>query len=209
MGTTEPAVTPSAQPPAPLGAATLDELTERLRALRVWAGQPSFAEIVDRLRHHRARRGASPAVQRVSRTTVYDCFRSGRSRLDVDLLVDVVEALGVSAGRGQRAAACGRLGDQSSRARSTRRGLRRNGIAGDVLHRPNRGARQVGRGAARHNVGAGGDGRRRQDATRPVGRITTHAGARLDAGVRCSFDDAFDSAQSSRWSLPTTAVGSS
>ncbi len=97
MGTTEPVVTPSAQPPAPLGAATLDELTQRLRALRVWAGQPSFAEIVDRLRHHRARRGASPAVQRVSRTTVYDCFRSGRSRLDVDLLVDVVEALGVSA----------------------------------------------------------------------------------------------------------------
>jgi len=97
MGTTVPAVTPSAQPPAPLGAATLDELTQRLRALRVWAGQPSFAEIVDRLRHHRALRGASHAVQRVSRTTVYDCFRSGRSRLDVDLLVDVVEALGVSA----------------------------------------------------------------------------------------------------------------
>lgn len=97
MGTTEPAVTPSTQPPTPLGAATLDELTQRLRSLRAWAGQPSFAEIVDRVRHHRARRGASPAVQRVSRTTVYDCFRSGRSRLDVDLLVDVVEALGASA----------------------------------------------------------------------------------------------------------------
>lgn len=96
MGTTDPVATPSAQPPAPLGAATLDELTQGLRSLRVWAGQPSFAEVVDRVRRLRASRGASPAVQRVSRTTVYDCFRSGRSRLDVDLLVDVVEALGVS-----------------------------------------------------------------------------------------------------------------
>ena len=94
--------------------------------------------------------GGIPSVQRVSRATVYDRNRSGRRPLDVDLLVDVVEARGVSARRGQRVAACVRLGDQSSRARSTRRGSRRNGIAGDVLHRPNRGARRTPRWRAPH-----------------------------------------------------------
>lgn len=83
------------EPPTPIGAATMDDLTARLCAVRSWAGQPSFADIVERVRRHRAGRGAPPAVQRVSRTTVYDCFRSGRRRIDVDLLVDIVVALGV------------------------------------------------------------------------------------------------------------------
>ena len=88
-------VTGAAPPSAPAEAATIDDLTGRLRSLRAWAGQPSYADIADRIRAHRASQGVPPGAQRVSRATVYDCFRSGRSRLDVDLLIEVVHALGV------------------------------------------------------------------------------------------------------------------
>ena len=82
-------------PPMPVGVTTVDDLIRRLRALRLWAGQPSYAEIADRIRRRRADDGAPPGAQRVSRTTVYDVFRLGRTRLDVVLLVEVVRAFGV------------------------------------------------------------------------------------------------------------------
>ena len=71
----------------------IDALVERLRELRVAADSPSFGEISRRIGHLRAAGGTSVAAVRPGRVTVYDIFRTGRSRLDVDLLVDIVRAL--------------------------------------------------------------------------------------------------------------------
>lgn len=81
-------------PPGPAGATTLDEYIRRLRALRAWAGNPSYAEIAQRIERLRATRGQPPNEQRTSKITVYDCFRTGRRRLDIDLVTDIVHALG-------------------------------------------------------------------------------------------------------------------
>jgi energy-coupling factor transport system substrate-specific component len=37
--------------------------------------------------------GLSPAVARIARTTVYDCFRTGRTRVNVQLIGEIVQAL--------------------------------------------------------------------------------------------------------------------
>ncbi|QUW18590.1 tetratricopeptide repeat protein [Agrococcus sp. Marseille-Q4369] len=70
----------------------VDDVPDRLRALRAEAGDPSFAEIARRVSTlRRGRRGAGPAI--VSRATVYDCFREGRKRFDTELVVAIVRAL--------------------------------------------------------------------------------------------------------------------
>ncbi|WP_460648931.1 tetratricopeptide repeat protein [Kribbella endophytica] len=76
-------------PPEPNGVRTADELVLRLRALHSWAGI-SYHEIHRRVVASRRRRGVSelPAYN-----TVYRCLRPGRSRLDVELVVDVAAAL--------------------------------------------------------------------------------------------------------------------
>jgi len=68
----------------------------RLQQLRMEAGEVSFAEIAARISANREARGAPPAAARVARSTVYDAFRSDRSRLDAELVADIVEALGAS-----------------------------------------------------------------------------------------------------------------
>lgn len=73
---------------------TLDELARRLRTLRESHGGPSFSEITRRVIEVRADRGAHPRDRMVGRMTVYDCFRSGRQRIDVMLVHDIVRALG-------------------------------------------------------------------------------------------------------------------
>lgn len=78
------------------GTATLDDLTDALVALRKRAGTPSYAEIARRITAARMARGLS-RVDAPGRITVYDCFRRGRSRIDVDLLADIVSALGAGA----------------------------------------------------------------------------------------------------------------
>ncbi|MDR2996677.1 MAG: tetratricopeptide repeat protein [Microbacterium sp.] len=65
---------------------TLDELVVALSALRSEAGTPSYAEIARRIGEAG---GAEPA-----KVTVYDCFRSGRRRIDAGLVHDIVRALG-------------------------------------------------------------------------------------------------------------------
>ncbi len=75
----------------PPGAA---EVVAQLMALRARAGEPSFAEIARRVGHLREQRGQSHT--RPGRTTVYDLFRPGRSRVDPDLLRDTALALGAS-----------------------------------------------------------------------------------------------------------------
>lgn len=72
----------------------MDELAARLCDLRAWAGSPSFTRLAKGVGAVRAARGAPPE-ERPGRVTVYECFRPGRRRIDVELLVDIVAALGV------------------------------------------------------------------------------------------------------------------
>lgn len=73
---------------------TLDRVVEELRLLRSAAGHPSYADIAKRIAHVRAARGVPSHEQKPARATVYDCFRTGRRRLDIDLVADIVQALG-------------------------------------------------------------------------------------------------------------------
>jgi tetratricopeptide (TPR) repeat protein len=83
---------PAADLPDPGPARTLDDLVERLRALKVWAGDPSYESITDRINTAwtAARR---PAGELARKNTVADCFRTGRRRINADLVAAVVEAL--------------------------------------------------------------------------------------------------------------------
>lgn len=73
--------------PDPSEAGDLDDLAGRLRALKVVAGDPSYESITTRVNE------ARPAIGRVGRSTVADCFRPGRRRLNAELVVAIVEAL--------------------------------------------------------------------------------------------------------------------
>ncbi|MEU8820436.1 tetratricopeptide repeat protein [Actinoplanes sp. NPDC048796] len=78
--------------PDPGQATTLDEFAAALRLLKAWAGNPSYETITGRVNAGR------PAARTVGKTTVVDCFRPGRRRLDDELVVAVVEALHGDAG---------------------------------------------------------------------------------------------------------------
>ncbi|WBQ05309.1 tetratricopeptide repeat protein [Kribbella sp. CA-293567] len=79
-------------PPDPGRISTVGELVEALRALKVWAGNPSYDVITGRI--NQARRAAGrPEAELARRTTVADCFRIGRRRLNTDLTLATVEAL--------------------------------------------------------------------------------------------------------------------
>ncbi len=71
--------------PDPDGVADLDQLVVQLRRLKVWAGDPSY----DNLARQISARRPEPA----RKSTVADCFRLGRRRLDADLLLGIVESL--------------------------------------------------------------------------------------------------------------------
>ncbi|MEU5087843.1 hypothetical protein [Streptomyces sp. NPDC021356] len=81
--------------PDPGSPRTPDELADLLRALRGWAGNPSYAELARRIGVVRAARGVPASERMPGRVTVYDCFRTGRRRIDMDLVLDIVTALGV------------------------------------------------------------------------------------------------------------------
>ncbi|MBB5788886.1 ATP-binding protein [Jiangella mangrovi] len=72
----------------------LDDVALALRSLRQDAGLPSYAEIARRIGVARALRGVPLSERRPARATVYDCFRTERRRLDIDLVVEIVRALG-------------------------------------------------------------------------------------------------------------------
>jgi tetratricopeptide (TPR) repeat protein len=78
--------------PDPGRAGSLDDLVERLRLLKVWAGDPSYEWITGRVNAAWTAAGR-PAAELVGKTTVRDCFRAGRRRLNADLVVAVVAAL--------------------------------------------------------------------------------------------------------------------
>ncbi len=83
--------------PDPGAARTLDELVERLKSLKAWAGNPSYDVITDRINAAWTGAGRPPA-ELARRGTVVDCFKPGRRRVNADLLVAVVEALHPDAG---------------------------------------------------------------------------------------------------------------
>lgn len=73
---------------------SFDELAEDLRALRSENGTPSFSDIAVRVGRLREARGMDPVRARPARTTVYDVFRAGRTRMNADLVADIAQVLG-------------------------------------------------------------------------------------------------------------------
>jgi len=88
---------PASGPPDPGEARTLDELVQRLRLLKVWSGDPSYVVIKDRV-NAAARGSRRLAGEQVGKSTVADCFKLGRRRVNTDLVVAVVAALHPDAG---------------------------------------------------------------------------------------------------------------
>ncbi|MDQ1655180.1 MAG: hypothetical protein QOD41_263, partial [Cryptosporangiaceae bacterium] len=83
--------------PDPGRAATLDEVAEGLRLLKLWAGDPSYEWIKDRV-NAAWRAAGRPDGDLAGKTTVVDCFKAGRRRLNVELVIAVVRALHPDAG---------------------------------------------------------------------------------------------------------------
>src|SRR5687767_3421502 len=86
-----------AVPPDPGQAVTLDDLVEMLRLLKVWAGDPSYERITDRINALWSAAGR-PAGEMARKATVADCFRPGRRRLNTDLVTAIVQALHLDVG---------------------------------------------------------------------------------------------------------------
>jgi tetratricopeptide (TPR) repeat protein len=78
--------------PDPAPATGLDDLVDRLRLLKIWAGDPSYETIKDRVNAAWTAQGRPPG-ELSRRSTVADCFRPGRRRVNTDLVIAVVRAL--------------------------------------------------------------------------------------------------------------------
>jgi tetratricopeptide (TPR) repeat protein len=78
--------------PDPARAGSINDLVARLRLLKVWAGNPSYETIKERVNTAWAAAGR-PAGDLVGRSTIAYCFRPGRHRLDTGLVIAVVQAL--------------------------------------------------------------------------------------------------------------------
>src|SRR5690606_11926274 len=72
-----------------------DVLVSELHTLRASAGNISYAEITQRISADRVAAGLSPAAAQIARSTVYDAFRLGRKRVNTELVIEIVRALGV------------------------------------------------------------------------------------------------------------------
>ena len=73
-----------------------DAIARDLQALRIEAGDVPYAEIVRRIGKLRELSGVDAAAARPARTTVYDAFRLGRTRINAELVGEIVQALGCS-----------------------------------------------------------------------------------------------------------------
>lgn len=71
----------------------LDQLATDLEALRIERGAVSYTDLTTRIAQQRAEAGLAPAAARIARSTVYDAFRPGRSRISPDLVAEIVLAL--------------------------------------------------------------------------------------------------------------------
>ncbi|MBE7323256.1 ECF transporter S component [Nocardioides sp. Y6] len=74
-----------------------DHVARQLQEWRRAADEPSYAEIALRISRRREAEGFEPAAARVGRTTVYDAFRLGRSRVNRRLVREIAVALDVEA----------------------------------------------------------------------------------------------------------------
>ncbi|MET0422306.1 MAG: tetratricopeptide repeat protein [Actinoplanes sp.] len=83
---------PFATLPDPARVTSADDVAEHLRLLKIWAGDPSYETIKDRVNAAWTAAGR-PADSLVGKTTVVDCFRPKRRRLNNDLVAAVVQAL--------------------------------------------------------------------------------------------------------------------
>nr|WP_221375135.1 tetratricopeptide repeat protein [Actinoplanes polyasparticus] len=81
-----------AELPDPAQAGSSGDLVERLRLLKVWAGDPSYEMIKDRVNAAWTAAGR-PASELARRSTVANIFTPGRRRFNTDLVIAVVEAL--------------------------------------------------------------------------------------------------------------------
>lgn len=71
-----------------------DPMTLSLQRLRLIAGEPSYATIAALVAERRAAEGAPPHAARIARSTVYDCFRLGRTRVNLGLVREIATVLG-------------------------------------------------------------------------------------------------------------------
>ncbi len=71
-----------------------DELARDLQRLRLERGAVSYSQLAERITRLREARGVSEAAAKVARSSVYDVFRPGRKRVNVELVGDIVLALG-------------------------------------------------------------------------------------------------------------------
>ncbi|WP_328473356.1 NB-ARC domain-containing protein [Actinoplanes sp. NBC_00393] len=78
--------------PDPAQADSVADLVERLRRLKIWAGDPSYEMIKNRVNAAWAAAGR-PAGELVCKSTIAYCFQRGRRRFDTDLVIAVVQAL--------------------------------------------------------------------------------------------------------------------
>src|SRR5207248_2118009 len=80
-------------PPDPGSAGSLAELIAQLRALKTWAGNPSFEAVTRRVNAGWRSAGLPRREWTTAKNTVAACFSVGRRRLNEDLFLGVVQAL--------------------------------------------------------------------------------------------------------------------
>ncbi len=79
-------------PPDPRQARTIDDFIVALRLLKLWSGNPSITQIArDVCRLWRA--AGRPDTELPARSTVGNCFLTGRRRPNLDLLAAVINVL--------------------------------------------------------------------------------------------------------------------
>lgn len=78
--------------PDPGQAGALDDLVEQLRRLKIWGGDPSYTAITAAINKTWTAAGRPPA-ELARKSTVADCFRTGRRRLSADLALAIVDTL--------------------------------------------------------------------------------------------------------------------
>lgn len=75
-----------------------DPLAERLRDLRARAGEPSYTVLAQQVMDRRIAAGMPAHSARIARTTVYDCFKTGRVRVNLGLVREIAAVLGAEDG---------------------------------------------------------------------------------------------------------------
>ena len=70
-----------------------DSVLIELNQLRIRAGEPSYAELTRRLIQHRVANGLDLHAAHISKSSVHDAFRVGRTRINVPLIRELVQVL--------------------------------------------------------------------------------------------------------------------